>query len=122
MLPTPKAGDAEFGLPRTSGRPPERSTHLATRLHYTNFGDYAPAIDRWEATLGRPAPPPTEPGPKGNPRLSPAFVEWLMGLPAGHVTNTGISRVAQLKALGNGVVPHQAAAAIRLLLERVTRP
>ena len=30
LLPTPKAGDADFGLPRTSGRPPERSTHLAS--------------------------------------------------------------------------------------------
>ena len=35
LLPAAKAGDADFGLPRTSGQPPERSTHLATRLHYT---------------------------------------------------------------------------------------
>ncbi|MFF8657811.1 hypothetical protein [Streptomyces huasconensis] len=49
-------------------------------------------------------------------RLSPAFVEWLMGLPAGHVTDVpGLSRSAQLKALGNGVVPHQAVAALRFL-------
>lgn len=34
LLPTPKAGDADFALPRTSGRPPEKSTHLATRLKY----------------------------------------------------------------------------------------
>ncbi|WP_232627249.1 hypothetical protein [Streptomyces alfalfae] len=49
-------------------------------------------------------------------RLSPAFVEWLMGLSAGHVTDVpGLSRSAQLKALGNGVVPHQAVAALRFL-------
>jgi DNA (cytosine-5)-methyltransferase 1 len=49
-------------------------------------------------------------------RLSPAFVEWLMGLPAGHVTTVpGLSRSAQLKALGNGVVPQQATAALRFL-------
>ncbi|MET9051468.1 hypothetical protein ABZW50_09970 [Streptomyces bacillaris] len=49
-------------------------------------------------------------------RLSPAFVEWLMGLPAGHVTDVpGLSRSAQLKALGNGVVPLQATAALRFL-------
>ena len=37
-----------------------------------------------------------------------------MGLPAGHVTDVpGISRNDQLKALGNGVVPAQAAAATR---------
>jgi DNA (cytosine-5)-methyltransferase 1 len=40
-----------------------------------------------------------------------------MGLPAGHVTAVpGISRSHQLKALGNGVCPQQAMAAIRLLL------
>lgn len=80
----------------------------------TAWGPYAPAIDRWAAALGRPAPPPTELGPKGAPRLSSRFVEWLMGLPAGHVTDVpGISRIDQLKALGNGVVPAQAAAATR---------
>jgi DNA (cytosine-5)-methyltransferase 1 len=41
----------------------------------------------------------------------------MMGLPAGWVTDVpGISRNAQLKMLGNGVVPQQAAAAIRWLL------
>ncbi|MEU6325962.1 hypothetical protein ABZ851_01510 [Streptomyces sp. NPDC047049] len=50
-------------------------------------------------------------------RLSPVFVEWLMGLPAGHVTAVpGLSRSAQLKALGNGVVPQQATHALRSLL------
>lgn len=50
-----------------------------------------------------------------------------MGVPAGHVcsvppapgmTETAL-RNARLKALGNGVVPLQAAAALRLLLDRV---
>jgi DNA (cytosine-5)-methyltransferase 1 len=70
---------------------------------------------------GTPAPAPTEPGAKGQPRLSPAFVEWMMGLPAGWVTAVpGLSRNDQLKALGNGVVPQQAAAALRLLLPDIT--
>ncbi|WP_459647998.1 hypothetical protein [Kitasatospora sp. Ki12] len=44
-----------------------------------------------------------------------------MGLPPGHVTTVpGLSRTAQLKALGNGVLPDQAAAALRLLLDRAT--
>jgi len=44
-----------------------------------------------------------------------------MGLPAGHVTSVaGLPRSAQLKALGNGVVPLQAAAAIRLLHARAS--
>lgn len=81
------------------------------------WGDYAAAITRWE-TLTRPAPPPTEPtGKDGARRLSPAFVEWMMGLPAGWVTTVpGLTRNHQLKALGNGVVPQQAAAALTYLL------
>ena len=83
------------------------------------WGTYGPAIRRWERILGRPAPAPTEPGANGQPRLTPPFVEWLMGLPAGHVTDVpGISRNAQLRLLGNGVVPQQGAAAITHLIER----
>ncbi len=45
----------------------------------------------------------------------------MQGLPAGHVTGVpGLPRGAQLKALGNGVVPQQAAAAIRLLADRTS--
>jgi DNA (cytosine-5)-methyltransferase 1 len=43
----------------------------------------------------------------------------MMGLHKGHVTAVpGLSRTAQLKALGNGVVPVQAEAALRLLADR----
>ena len=50
-------------------------------------------------------------------RLHPPFVEWMQGLPPGWVTDVpGITRNEALKALGNGVVPQQAAAALRLLL------
>jgi DNA (cytosine-5)-methyltransferase 1 len=85
--------------------------------HAVRWGQFAPAIARWEA-LTRPAPAPTALSAKGNQRLSPRFVEWLMGLPAGHVTGVpGLTRNEQLKALGNGVVPAQAEAAIRHLLE-----
>jgi DNA (cytosine-5)-methyltransferase 1 len=86
----------------------------------TAWGPYEPAIRRWERRLGRPAPAPTEAGSKGQPRLSPCFVEFLMGLPAGWVTQVpGLSRNDQLKALGNGVVPAQAAAAVRFMLTRL---
>lgn len=83
------------------------------------WGEYEAAIRRWEVRIGRPAPAPTESGRNGTHRLSPIFVEFLMGLPAGHVTdpNIGLTRNQQLKALGNGVVPAQGAAALRHLLD-----
>lgn len=116
LLPAPSASDAIMGLPRTSGRPPEKATKLATRIEYTDFGIYAPAIARWEQVLGRPAPAPTVPPTRegGRARLSTRFVEWLMGLEDGHVTGAdlGLTREQQLRLLGNGVVPQQGAAAI----------
>ncbi|MEV4581860.1 DNA (cytosine-5-)-methyltransferase [Nonomuraea jabiensis] len=89
----------------------------------TDWGPYAPAIARWEATFGHPAPRPVEPGRGGKPRLSPRFSEWLMGLPPGWVTDVpGISRNGQLHLLGNGVLPLQAAAAVAALLPDHLRP
>jgi len=42
-----------------------------------------------------------------------------MGLPEGWVTDVpGLTRNAQLRILGNGVVPQQAEMALRLLLDR----
>ncbi|MEU0941041.1 DNA cytosine methyltransferase [Embleya sp. NPDC005971] len=94
------------------GRPGPADLDLQTA---DAWGPYAPAVELWASRLGRPAPGPTDP----DGRLNPVAVEWLMGLPAGHVTDVpGLSRSQQLHALGNGVVPAQAAAAIRLLLDR----
>jgi DNA (cytosine-5)-methyltransferase 1 len=39
----------------------------------------------------------------------------MMGLPEGHVTGRGLSAAQELKMLGNGVCPQQAALALRLL-------
>lgn len=84
----------------------------------SEWGIFEAAIRRWEPIVGRPAPRPTEPGRAGE-HLSPRFVEWLMGLDEGHVTDVpGLPRDAQLKALGNGVVPQQGTAALALLTER----
>ena len=124
LMPTPSVADVEGGRKARSGA---RSDELLLNgiAAGQRFGDYTPAIARWEAVLGRPAPDPTEPtGRDGAHRLSPRFVEWLMGLPSGWVTDPAIwegmkpstARNAQLKALGNGVVPQQAAAAIRHIL------
>lgn len=123
LLPTP-VSDNSRGLP-SSGTAyaslPNAVALLPGAAHHDRWGEYADAIARWEAVLGRPAPAPTELGPKGSPRLSPRFVEWLMGLPAGWVTDPaiGLTRNQQLKALGNGVVWQQCAAATAALLEDV---
>ena len=68
--------------------------------------------------MGRRAPAPTEPtGRNGNHRLSARFAEWMMGVPDGWIVDVpGISRNEALKAAGNGVVPQQAAAALREML------
>ena len=43
-----------------------------------------------------------------------------MGLPPQWVTGHGLSRTAELKMLGNGVVPQQAYAALGFLWQRAT--
>lgn len=76
-----------------------------------HWGSYAPAVERWERILGRPAPAPLAANTK---QLNARFVEWMMGLPEGWVTDIVPNRRA-LHTLGNGVVPQQAAAALRML-------
>jgi DNA (cytosine-5)-methyltransferase 1 len=113
LLPTPVVGDVTGGNTMNHGTP---GGTLNAEVKLGNWGQYAAAIHRWEA-LTRPAPSPTETGPKGSPRLSAAFSEWMMGLPAGWVTDTpGITRNEALRALGNGVVPQQAAGALEQML------
>lgn len=63
----------------------------------TQWGNYEPAIRRWER-ITRAAPRPTD--DKG--RLSVRFVEWMMGAPEGYTDS--MSRTQALKGLGNGVV------------------
>lgn len=129
LLATPKASDGPHGGPNQRDAAgnyylPVQAVRLDGRWVATNGTDYGPAIRRWEQVLGRLAPEPTEPGIKGNRRLSPAFVEWMMGAEPGWVTGTdlGLSRSDQLKILGNGVVIQQAVTAYRALLAVGTSP
>lgn len=88
----------------------------------TAWGAYEPAIRQWERTTGRRSPSPTVRGRNGGNHLSPHFVEWMMGLPAGWVTDVpDMNRSAMLKALGNGVVWQQAAQALRYGLAAIAR-
>lgn len=115
LLPTPRATDGTKGGPNQRGS--SGDLMLPSAVHQ-EWGQYEAAIRRHEQALGRPAPPPTEPSKNGQPRLSAGFVEFLMMLPEGWLTDPaiGISRNDQLKAGGNGVVPPQAAAACRMWL------
>lgn len=117
-LPTPRAGDGTKGGPNQAGS----SGDLMLPSAVQDWREYEPAIRRQEAAFGRPAPLPTEVGPKGSPRLSARFSEWLMGLPDGWITDPAMwadvkpstARNQQLKLAGNGVVPQQCyAAALR---------
>ena len=118
---------------RTSGRS-VRLGHLAVsaKVHSGStqsssvgsiaWGRYREAIARWAAITGRRAPYPTERGTRGQARLSPAFSEWLMGLPTGLVTGVGLPYTAQHRAIGNGVVPLQAVAALMQLTTMAAWP
>ena len=107
LLPTPLS-DNSRGLPQP------QTAYQSLPDAVIDFGPYREACERWEPVVGRAAPPPTvQDGPRR--RLNPTFVEWMMGLPQRHVTGGQTSRVQQLKMLGNGVVPQQAALALELL-------
>jgi DNA (cytosine-5)-methyltransferase 1 len=56
------------------------------------------------------------PNPLDLGKLNAKFVEYMMGLPEGWVTDLELSRSQQLKILGNGVVPQQAYLALQLLV------
>lgn len=125
--PTPDSGSAladSEGIGRGEGRPgaawePRRPPAAggSSETRCREWGKYADAVARWERILGRPAPPPTEPNRYGRPSLSAKFTEWMMGLPDGWVSDVpGLSRARKIHALGNGVVPQQAALAISGLL------
>lgn len=114
LLPTPQVANADGGHASRSGA---RSDELllpgaAAQVQRIGWGQYEPAVRRWEA-ITRPAPAPTLPdGRDGNHRLNAAFAEWMMGVPAGWITDVGLTRREALKAAGNGVVPQQAYAAL----------
>jgi DNA (cytosine-5)-methyltransferase 1 len=50
-------------------------------------------------------------------KLNPVFVEYMMGLPKGWVTDLDLPRTQKLKMLGNGVVPQQAYYAIKIICD-----
>ncbi|WP_225222839.1 DNA cytosine methyltransferase [Rhodococcus ruber] len=103
--------------PRTTripAHPGAREPVVVDRAALRRWGRYAEAVTRWERITGRSAPSPALLSDKTGPRPAPPFVEWLMGLPAGWVTDAchGLTANQQLASLGNGVLPRQAVAAL----------
>jgi len=96
------------------------TTREATELgeRTCSFGKWEDAIRRWERITGRLAPKPNITTSKKYDIVSPRFVEWMMGLPDGHVTDLGLTYESQMKVLGNGVVPLQATHAIHFLISQ----
>ncbi|GAB7185951.1 phage protein [Kitasatospora sp. Ki12] len=121
LLPTPKASDGPKGSPNQRDSNgifylPGQAVRLNHQWRSSDGTDYAPAIHRWGQIVGRPAPPPTELTRFGNYRLSPLFVEWMMGLEPAWVTGIGLPRWQAIRILGNGVVPQQAYQAYQILM------
>ena len=122
FLPTPRASDGEKGDPNQRGSAGDLA--LPAAVQPGRFGVYEAAVRRHEASLGLPAPEPTEPGRLGKPRLSAVFPEWMMALPRGWVTDLAalpkddpnrITRNAAIRMAGNGAMPQQVALALALL-------
>ena len=93
-----------------------------TNGRITDWKRYQPSIDLWTAITGRPPPRQIQHTEVKMPpvgamslmrQLHSPFVEWFMGFPDGWTSS--IPNRHALKALGNAVVPQQAAlAAARL--------
>lgn len=122
--------DDQLEQQRVMGRKATTLTNLdlISGERETDWQQYAGAINRWGELLGRKAPAPIEQSPDGFLRLSARFTEWMMGLPDGWVTSPENwvgkkhkgSYTLELRLLGNGVVPQQAAAALVYLIEMET--
>ena len=112
LLPTPRATDGTNGGPGQRGSKGDLA--LGSAVQPEVWGKFAEAIALWERLTGMPAPCPTEPAPKGGLRLNPQLSEWMMGYPAGYLTDV-MDRNSALRCAGNGVVTAQARAAWDLL-------
>ena len=83
------------------------------------WGDSSPAILTWAMLTGHAPPPIVGDRQDYRAETTTEFIEFMMGLPPGWVTQVpGLTRNQQVKSLGNGVVPQAAAAALTHLLNR----
>lgn len=123
LLPTPAVNDMGEGktiewwddwtavqkAKHNNGNGHGKSLAIELQRVAQGWGPYAAAVERWEQITGHPAPPPNE---KASVR------EWMMGLPPGWITDVpDLTEKEKVKAAGNGVVPQQAAEALRIMAD-----
>ena len=114
-------GNAELGgsiVTNTNGNTRTQSRRASSQLRAESVGlrarahkGQARAKSRFSFEMDKErVPTPLDQG-----KLNVKFVEYMMGLPDGWVTDIDVPRSQQLKILGNGVVPQQAYRALELL-------
>jgi DNA (cytosine-5)-methyltransferase 1 len=106
----------------------DRTIHRSSDQDVSDSNDQHKSHNRQVQELGRRFTPRCQMHMQEPPdaldqdgKLNAVFVEYMMGLPVGWVTDTGLSRAQQLKMLGNGVVPQQAKLALELSTEVIHR-
>jgi DNA (cytosine-5)-methyltransferase 1 len=106
----------------------DRTIHRSSNQDVSDSNDQHKSHNRQVSKLGRRFTPRCQMHMQEPPdaldqdgKLNAIFVEYMMGLPVGWVTDTGLSRAQQLKMLGNGVVPQQAKLALELSTEVIHR-
>ena len=102
-----------IGLGPQKPRTEYRLEETPEPCEFSQYGAYESTIRRCARISGTPPPPIDDRG------VEPAFLEWLMGIPLGYVSEVIESRSAMVRILGNGVVPQQAALALRILTHGV---
>jgi hypothetical protein len=100
-----RAGPASPPPPATAARPEAGGPSTVRRSAAGNGSSAAPRH--------RPQPPAW---------LSAEFAEWMMDVPGLITRVPDIARTHQLRIIGNGVVPQQAAAALWLLIDAAAIP
>ena len=111
LVPTPTVADSRrtrsVTSPRSNKKPSTKLCWTLSDVAYADrWNDFRAHLDLHERVVGRPMPIPAVDG-----KVTPRFVEWMMLLPEGWVTDIIGSARTSLRLLGNAVVPRQAALA-----------
>lgn len=121
---TRSLGLQQVGLswePKKNVSPTSNSELLLSDADADDIWDkWAGSISHWESILGRKAPLAVEKWRDNKkPRITIEFLEWMMGLPKGLVSDPDIkiAHSHKKKIIGNGVCPQQAIIALKYLLD-----